>query len=271
MELPSLIKIELEYDDGRNWLQGFRGAILGKLVSVTFHALSGSAPIGGFLEEFQSVALASSLQNTLSYFAFRTCQPWHPKYSSLLIFKQLRRLEIDFCCDTACSSNVGDGVIINLAQAMPKLEILQLGKEPCHAITGITLKGLVALACNCPNLSKLCVHLRAWDLAEAVTNQEVPGPCGCTTTVSKTNCALTSLQVGKIPIREQDVFMVALILIQVFPQITNIEYSNHQWRKVPETIRLIKQIGGRIHHLTNRICTSTTITVPPAVSLHPQF
>ena len=127
--LPNLEKLYVEWDSGYNWLRGFRGATIESLEAVNFRPMPGSAPIGGFLEEFQSVALTTPLQHTLSEFSFHTLQSWAPNYSSLLIFKQMTKLEIEFSCRNGCSSTVDDDVIISLAQAMPELEILQLGES----------------------------------------------------------------------------------------------------------------------------------------------
>lgn len=247
-ELPNLTTIDLTYRDGHHLLQGFRGAPLGKLQAIAFHAASKSTQIGNFLEDFQTVALLSSIQNTLSSFIFRTQQPWNPNYASLLEFKQLRWLEIEFSCSTGCSSRVDNDIVINLARAMPKLETLQLGKEPCDAITGITLKGLISLARYCPKLSRLCIHFRALGLAEAGTNLVAPHLYEHATPTPMTFSALTKLQVGEIPIRKQDCFAVALALVQIFPFILHIEYANLRWMKVLETIHLMKRIGGGIYH-----------------------
>ena len=46
VELPDLIQIDIEYDDDLNWLQGLRGATLGKLEAVSFR--SESNRIGDF-------------------------------------------------------------------------------------------------------------------------------------------------------------------------------------------------------------------------------
>ena len=257
MKLPSLTKIELYYEDGRNCLQEFHGASLGKLLSIRFHVRPKTAPIRNFLGKFEGVALASSIQNTLLSFHLRTSESWNPNYSSLLAFKQLRRLRIEFSCRSGCSSRVDDGVVVSLAQAMPGLEILQLGQSPCKARTGITLKGLVALAFYCPKLLDLCVHLRVWEFTEAITDPELSGPSGHSAAIPKTDCALTSLFVGEALIREEDVFPVALTFVQVFPRITSIEYINRQWKKVEETIDFIKQIGICVHHMST--CNSTTL------------
>jgi hypothetical protein len=246
MLLPNLVELYVQYDRNRDWLQGFRGATLGRLGSVTFRAKSEP---GDFLEEFQSVALATSIQNTLSGFRFYTSHSWNPNYSSLLAFNQLTELKIEFSCwHNGCSSRVDDDVIINLAQAMPKLEVLQLGGAPCETPTGVTFKGLIALACRCPQLSELRVHFRADSLVEATTSGEPPPLSERAATISRTNCALTDLHVGEIPIPEGSALAVALVLLQVFPHILNIKRHNPQWKSVAETIELFKRIGGHVRY-----------------------
>jgi hypothetical protein len=245
MVLPNLTRIDIEYDHNRGWLQGFRGATLEKLNSVTFRTTSGP---GDFLEEFQSVALTSSIQNTLSTFCFYTSHSWNPNYSYLLAFEQLTELKIEFSCHDSCSSRVDDGVIIILTQAMPKLEILWLGEAPCGTPTGVTFNGLITLACRCPQLAELCIHFRANSLVEATTSGEPESPSKPATIIPRSNCVLTYLRVGKIPIPEGSALAVALILLQVFPRILNIGYRNPEWKKVEETIELFKRIGGHVRH-----------------------
>ena len=85
------------------------------------------------LETFKCVALAGSAQNTLSEFRFYTSRSWNPNYSFLLSFHQLKEVEIEFSCEDRCSSGIDDGIVANLAEVMPKLEILRPGKAPCAA------------------------------------------------------------------------------------------------------------------------------------------
>ena len=248
--LPNLGMIYVEYDSGRDWLQGFRGATLGKLRTVIFCPTPGSAQIGGFLEEFQSIALATSAQNSLVQFSFRISQSWTPDYSSLLVFKQMEKLEIGFSCNNGCSSTVDDDIIISLAQVMPELEILQLGNEPCRALGGVTFKGLIALALHCPRLSKLCVHFQPNSLVEATSPTEPPPPSGRAAAIPRTNCALIDLQVGKTPIQESATLAVSLTLLQIFPGLVNIEYVNPRsnWKSVAETIKLFRRISVHVDH-----------------------
>jgi hypothetical protein len=238
--LPNLADMHVKYDRDHGWLQGLRGATLGRLNSVSFHALS--TP-GDFLEEFQNVALTTSAQNTLSAFSFYTPHSWSPNYSPLLVFKQLTDLVIKFPCDDGCLSGVGDDIVISLAQAMPKLKVLQLGYEPCRVPAGVTFKGLIALACGCPQLSGLCIHFRVDSLVEATTSGEPPSPSKPAAAIPYTNCILTDLRVGGIPIPKGSAFAVALILLKIFPHILNIEYDNTEWEIVVDAIERFKRIG----------------------------
>ena len=251
--LPDLAGVSVAYDHGSDWLQLFLGGTFGKLGTVTFFP-SGSAQIDGFLEKFQSAAV--SFQDTLSEFRFRTLQSWSPSYSSLLAFKQLKILEVDFSCHTGagCWSQVDDSVAVSIAQAMPRMEILRLGREPCSNPTGLTLKGLVALAHHCPQLSKLRVHLHLEELAEAMTRTN-PMSLSEPVAIPRMECALTELQVGEAPFPPEASLTIALALVQLFPRIHTIEYLNSPWKSVVDSITLFNNVGGHIYH---------TSKMPPA-------
>ena len=126
--LPNLTELFITYDNCSDWLQVFRGATFGKLKGVSFR--SGSEQLGDFLEAFKQVALAASIQNTLSEFYLDTSCSWNPNYSSLLPFTQLTVLMIWIPCNVSCSSTVDDDIITNIARAMPRLETLHLGGSP---------------------------------------------------------------------------------------------------------------------------------------------
>ena len=252
--LPNLTKIEVEYDDHFDWLQGFRGAKLEKLKSVSFH--SESDQIGDILGAFQDVWPASSAQNPLSEFEFHTFRSWNPNYSSLLSFTQLQQLDIEFACHGVCSSTVDDDVIVALAQAMPKLEILRLGHTPCGTPTGTTTHGLITLASRCPRLSNLRIHFRGDSLVKAATSAaRTPPPVD--EPVQREDCALTDLDVGDIPIPPRSATKVMLMLLQIFPRITNVEYTNPEWMKVSRGIRDFRRTGVTQVRPTRSSSTST--------------
>ena len=244
--LSNLTSIDVEYDDDLNWLQGFRGATLEKLDSVSFR--SESNRIGDFIGAFERVALTTSCQSALSEFGFYTSRSWNPNYSSLLSFNQLKEVEIQFSCKGGCSSKVDDDTIMSMARAMPKLEVLRLGDTPCKTPIGITANGLIGLARLCPHLSKLCVHFQATSLVKAATCATIQFPSDGNPVNRREDCALTDLEVGRIHIPVQSGLAVALILLQIFPRILNIKYTDQGWKTVAEIVNDFGRIGTFVHH-----------------------
>ena len=235
--LPNLIELDAKYDG--DWLRVFHGATLGKLASVTFRPKH--KPVDDFLEAFERVALAASIQDRLSQFRLRTSYSWNPNYFSLLPFTHLTHLVIEFSCDDGCSSSVDDDIITNLAQTMPKLDTLELGDLPCHEFpTGVTAQGLVVLAHHCSDLSALRVHFQVTSFCTAPAIPWTPPTAGPTTL--RRDCALRNLEVGEIPIPDESVLMVALTLALIFPCIDYIDYIDENWDKVLDAIYLSRQI-----------------------------
>ncbi|KAF9643098.1 hypothetical protein BDM02DRAFT_1744661 [Thelephora ganbajun] len=247
--LPSLTHLVIKGDHDGGLLQMFHGATLKKLESVSFFV---SEQIGDLLGAFGRVALALSVQNTLSEFCLYTACSWNPTYSSLLPFTQLTCLFIESSCDGGCSSRVDDDIIINLARSMPKLEMVVLGDEPCSRIpTGVTARGLVALAHHCPNLSLLRVHFHVATLSALPPTVGVTSNPGSTALAG--GCALADLEVGDIPMPKQSVLMVAVTLVRIFPHIEGIDYTDEGWGEVMDAINHSRQIIGyssKEHHLT---------------------
>ena len=237
--LPNLVNLTITYDRGSDWLRAFRGATFGKLEVVTFQPES--ERIGDFIEAFEQVALATSAHNTLSGFRLYTKYPWNPNCYSLLPFTRLTDLVIEFSCDGGCSSRVDDDIVINLARTMPKLEGLQLGGPPCREIpTGVTVKGLVALANQCPDLLDLRIH---FEVASLSTPPAIPRTTSdARSTAPRGDCALTCLEVGKIPVTSESVTVVAVTLGRIFPHMEAIDYFDENWEKVVDAICVSREI-----------------------------
>ena len=244
--LPNLCTIDVEFGDHLDWLQGFRGMTLGKLENTYFS--SHSRQIGDFLGEFKNVALTTSTPTTLQEFHFRTSVSWNPSYHSLLPFTQLKDLLIEFSCGDGCSSRVDDDIIIDLARAMPKLQLLRLGGTPCRTGGGITAKGLIALAYGCRHLSKLRIHFETASLVEATTGAGVPASSDGKTMDRWQDCALTDLEVGWIPIHQEDVLKITMTLLQIFPHLVNVKYTERKWKEVAGIVELVRRIGNFVRH-----------------------
>jgi len=238
--LPKLTKLSITCDNEYGWPRLFHGATFGKLERVGFYLL-GSGQIGDFLGAFKTAALSSSIQNTLSKFSVSAWCSWNPTYSSLLPFTQLVDLEINFSCNHGCSSRVDDNIIISLSQAIPKLKALRLGGTPCgQNISGVTTKGLLALAHHCPKLSTLSVHLQVASLCEP---SGIPGMVLTTGPgASWTDCALARLVVGKAPVPEGSVTIISLTLLRIFPRLRSIEFTDERWGEVKNAINRSREI-----------------------------
>jgi hypothetical protein len=237
--LPSLTELAIRCDNEDDWPRLFYGATLGKLESVAFYL--GSEQIGDFLGTFERAALSSSVQDTLSIFGLFAPYSWNPKYSSLLPFTRLVNLEVRPTCDGGCSSTVDDDIVINLSRAMPRLETLGLGDVPCRQTTaGVTTKGLVALAHHCPNLRYLRIHFQVNSLSDPPAIPGIVPNAG--SAVLWTDCALTNLDVGEIPVPEESALTIALTLLRIFPRIEIIDGADEEWEKLHNAINRSKEI-----------------------------
>ena len=246
------------YLHNHEWLQKFSGALLNKLESVTFYTGSLQARNAGFLEEFELIAVSTSIPTTLSTFGFYSLSPWSPTYSSLLAFKQLTNLTIINPCYTGCSSTVDDDIVINLSQAMPKLNILRLGSEPCQMPGGVTVKGLVELAYRCTDLSTFRAHIRADSLVQAAVDGMATLSSADEPPVLREECALATLEVGDIPLPEESALTIALALLHIFPRLRDIKYTNARWEDVVNTIRLSKGLSNRIGAFARSLSQDTS-------------
>ena len=237
--LPNLTELVVKYYRDGDLLRMFHGATFGKLEDVTF--ISKSEQNSNFLEAFERVALAASVQNTLTQFSLYTSNLWRPNYSSLLPFTHLTHLDIGFPCDAGCSSRVDDEIIINLSRAIPKLGTLRLGDSPCSEIPiGVTSKGLMALANHCPDLSELQIHFQVASLITPLANHGMPS--NVEFIALRRDCALSELNVGEIPVLEESVSVVAVTLARIFPHLQCIEYVDENWAKVDDAIRTSRRI-----------------------------
>lgn len=242
--LPNLVEMHIMYLHSHEWLRRFDGTTLDKLTSVLFYTTS--LQVGDFLEAFESFALATSISTKLSTFKSYSRHPWSPNYSSLLGFKQLTELAILTPYHVGCSSTIDDDTIINLARAMPKLKVLCLGSDPCRTPTGVTIKGLVELACHCIDLSTLRVHIRVDSLVQVAIDDVATSPSNAEPAAPRVECALTTLEVGNTTIREGSALTVALALLHMFPCISAIKYTNSHWENVQNIVKLSEQLSNRI-------------------------
>ena len=244
--LPNLTSLCIQYDNNHGWLEGFRGATFGKLTSISFYFYPycyNQATVGNLLETFESVALTTSIPATLSEFKFTTALRWKPNYRSLLPFTQLKELSLDFGCFPSghdCSCALDDDTITDLARAMPKLEVLKSVRFPCWTPTGVTTRGLAALARYCPRLSSLSIHLQVSSLDPSKIPQAASGD---QFNIPPAGCALTCINVGMIALPEELVSKVIQTLLQIFPRLGRIKHMKEGWEKVADVLNVSGQLA----------------------------
>ena len=238
--LPNLTKLSIEYNHDHNWLEGFRGATFGKLTSIYFDFSDhyyGRITIGNILETFESVASTTSIPATLSEFKVETSLLWKPNYRSLLPFTQLKVLSLEFDCSppssTDCSCTLDDDIITDLARAMPKLEILRLSDSICWTPTGVTTRGLAALACYCPRLSNLRIHFRPSSLDPSKIPRAIRS---YRSTNPQDGCALTCLDVGFMLLPKKFASKVSRTILRIFPHLGHIRCMKEDWREVIDAL-----------------------------------
>ena len=235
--LPNLIQLTIKCDNEDSWPRLFHGATLRKLESVTIYPQS--EQLGDLLGAFERAALSSSVQNTLSRLCLFASCSWNPVYSSLLPFTQLVDLDIRFSCHRGCSSRVDDDIVIDLSRAMPKLKYFRLGNAPCRqTTTGVTAKGLLALAHHCPSISALRVHFQLASLSAPLASPGMTSNAEFTTLW--TDCALTDIEVGEMPVPEGSASAIALSLLRIFPRLRSIKFIDEGWEEVRIAISLSK-------------------------------
>ena len=119
------------------------------------------------------------------------------------------------------------------------------GDGPCPQFTtGVTAKGLVALAHHCQNLTVLRMHFQADSLHDPSASPRMKAP-NAEFTASWTDRALTDLEVGDISVSEESALTVALTILRIFPQIENIDGAEEGWAKVRDAINSSRGIINR--------------------------
>ena len=84
-------------------------------------------------------------------------------------------------------------------------------------------------------------------MVDAVTVIVAQSSSGGEHAVQGSDCALTDLEVGEIPIPAGSGSLVSLILLHIFPRLLNVRYISQEWKAVAKTIRVFRQIGTFVH------------------------
>jgi hypothetical protein len=125
-----------------------------------------------------------------------------------------------------------------------KVEDSPAGQRTVSNPTGVTVKGLMALARNCRDLSRLRIHFRTASFGEAATSPRDPSsPSDDEPVIGQQDCALTELEVGAIPIQGNLRVDSYHDPAPNFPSSSQHQFVGGRWKDVLENIRLFKRFG----------------------------
>ena len=235
--LPSLEKLDVSYGEAWSWhiLENIPNLVLQKLLVI----FTGSSPT--YLQTLGSSLVNANVERTLTSITC-TSENIIPLTEAgirpLLSFGRLTKLELVASCTASqCGVKLDDSIISDLAVALPQLEHLGLGSTPCDASTSdVTIASLVALSTNCVNLDYLRLHFNTNDIITRGTHKN--------SQAHKFTCKLRTLSVGFQPLSPSpnDIFLITLTILHIFPHVENILPAGGNWNQVVEGIRLFRKV-----------------------------
>jgi hypothetical protein len=165
-------------------------------------------------------------------------------------FKNLMNLTMSSECSDRCqTSDLTDDDIDLLTKAMPCLEVLSLGGDPCMVPSQITFKSLYTISRRCTRLTELLIHFnpalfvnkictrwQTWEVALGLSDLETP---------SSDLCPVTTIYVGNIPLPPNGDAspILALGLLGVFPCLRQIKWEDSNWDYINKLVGVYRRMG----------------------------
>jgi hypothetical protein len=249
---PKLRLLDVEYSGDPTWLK-LLPAIENPVLTSIFVECSGSS-VEPFMEKFQSTTAGCGMRERLREFRVRSQDEFRITPGILACtfpFKNMTSLKVLSECNTICQTiDLKDDDIDLLTKAMPNLESLSIGEEPCGIPSQITFKSIYAISRRCTRLTTLQIHFNP---ALFVTKVEVDSESGdvalgfpdLNRTPSPELCSITTIDVGNIPLPQQSntSYIMALGLLGVFPQLEKLEYYDSDWEEIDDLIGVCRRMG----------------------------
>ena len=245
---PSLRCLYAQVDDSSDWLDLLKDmkAGLGYL-SVTWAV--GLVPSQDFTQGLVSALRASGAQDAIRVLRIHVNRPWNVLRTTtapLLSLSNITTLAIHTPCHArACTFDLTDADVLQLASSLCKLETLILGGQACaNPSPGLTMDSLFFLSEYCTSLLEIEVHFNA--PRSRAFDHSVPGVTGETEgrvpiqNLTRTNaCALRSLYVRNLPFptAPNAVGIMTYFLIHLFPHIEVISRNDNTSGPWTETQR----------------------------------
>ena len=168
-----------------------------------------------------------------------------------LSFKSLTSLKVlSECSPNLCHTfDLTDDDIDMLTKAMPRLESLAIGEEPCGVPSQITFKSLYTISRQCPRLTTLQIHFNPALFVTKVETDSQNGDVALGFPDLKTPpselCSVTTIDVGSIPLPPESntSYIMALGLLGVFPRLEKLECDDGDWDDIDDLIGVCRRMG----------------------------
>jgi hypothetical protein len=174
----------------------------------------------------------------------------------LLFLTQLTDLDIEIHCGRQCPFKLSDQDIEELVKALPKLESLCLGSNPCSRPANNTIRTLVSIATHCKHLFELVIHTNVEAVIDGVSQHGGRGGSHTSGDPLSTfvECPIRSIIFGPcfIPDEGRGAIVFAITLLRLFPRLSELGVypptleSYPLWETVEELITTCGRIGASI-------------------------
>ena len=249
---PSLRLLDVEYNGDPTWLD-LLPAIENPVLTSIFVECSGS-DVTQFMEAFQLILAGCGMHERLQEFRVRSQAEFRitPQIMARTFpFKNLTSLKVlSECSPTVCQTfDLTDHDIDLLTKAMPSLESLAIGEEPCGVPSQIAFKSLYTISHRCPRLTTLQIHFNPALFVTGVDTGSVSGDVALGLPNLKTPpsdlCSVTTINVGNIPLPPESntSYIMALGLLGVFPRLEKIDYDDGDWEDIDDLIGVCRRMG----------------------------
>jgi len=249
---PSLRLLDVEYSGDPTWLK-LLPAIENPVLASVFVECSGS-DVARFVEAFQLTMTGCGMHERLQEFRVRSQDEFKITPQTIACtssFKSLTSLKVlSECSPTVCHTfELTDDDIDLLTKAMPRLESLAIGEEPCGVPSQITFKSLYNISRRCPRLTTLQIHFNPTLFVTKVDTDSEFGDVALGLPDLKTSpfdlCSVTTIDVGNIPLPPESntSYIMALGLLGVFPRLEKLEYDDGDWEDIDDLIGVCRRMG----------------------------
>ena len=248
---PNLRLLDVKYNGDPTWLKLLPAIGNPGLTSIFVECLG--PDVAQFMETFQLTMAECGMHERLRQ--FRVAGQNEFKITPQIIactflFKNLTSLEVFSDCSPLCrTSDLTDDHIDLLTKAMPRLETLAIGEDPCGFPSQITFKSLYTISRRCTRLKNLQIHFNPTLFVTKVATDSESGDVALGFSDIKTPSSdlspVTTINVGCIPLPPQPnaSYIIALGLLGVFPRVEKLEYDDDDWEDIEVLIGVCRRLG----------------------------